>query len=104
MDRIYGILGIAAKAGKVISGFDSIKEGAERKKLNLIILAHDTSDKTKKEMKFICDKYQIPLVIFGSIEGNSHSIGKRNRAILGICDSGFSKRFLELLDEENKNT
>ena len=47
-------------------------------------------------MKFICDKYGIPLVVFGSIEANSHSIGKRNRAIIGICDEGFAKKFLEL--------
>lgn len=64
----------------------------------MIIIAKDTSDKTKKEMKFICDKYGIPLVIFGSIEGNSHSIGKKNRAIIGICDEGLAKKFLELIE------
>ena len=49
-------------------------------------------------MKFICDKYGIPLVNFGSIEGNSHAIGKKNRALIGICDEGLAKRFLELIN------
>ena len=55
--------------------------------------------KRGKEMRFICAKYGIPLVIFGNIEENSHAIGKKNRAIIGICDLGFSNKFLELMDE-----
>ena len=81
-------------------GFDSIQDSVKRKKINLIIVASDTSDKTKKEMKFTCDKYGIPFVIFGNIEGNSHAIGKKNRALIGICDSGFAKKFLELINEQ----
>ena len=96
MDRVYGLLGIATKAGKVISGFEAIEDGIKKKVVNLIIVANDTSEKTKKEVKFICDKYGIKFIIFGTIEGNSHSIGKSNRAIIGICDSGFAKRFIEL--------
>ena len=55
-------------------------------------------------MKFICDKYEIPLVVFGNIEGNSHAIGKKNRAIIGICDLGLAKKFLELIDENDRIT
>lgn len=90
------------KLGKIVSGFDSIKESIEKKRVNLIIVANDTSDKTKKEIQFLCDKHQISFVIFGNIEGNSHAIGKQNRAIIGICDSGFAKRFLELIKDLNK--
>ena len=100
MDKIYGILGIAAKAGKIVSGFEAIEESVKKKKVNLIIVAKDTSEKTKKEMRFICDKYGITLIVFGKIKDNSHSIGKQNRAIIGICDQGLAKRFLELINEE----
>ena len=82
MDKVYGILGIAAKAGKIISGFDSIQESAKKRQVNLIIVAKEASEKTQKEIRFICDKYGIPLIIFGSIEENSHAIGKKNRAII----------------------
>ena len=49
-------------------------------------------------MRFICDKYKIPLVVFGNIEENSHAIGKKNRALIGICDEGLAKKFLELIN------
>ena len=78
-------------------GFDSIEESIKNKNVDLIIIAKDTSDKTKKEMKFICDKYKIPFVVFGNIEGNSHAIGKKNRALIGICDKGLAKKFLDLI-------
>ena len=92
-------LELLQKLEKLFHGFDAIEDGVKRKIVSLIILAKDTSEKTKKEMRFICDKYGIPLVIFGTIEGNSHSIGKSNRAIIGVCDDGFSKKIIELTNE-----
>ena len=98
MDKIYGILGIAAKAGKIVSGFDAIQEAVKKKQINLIIVATNTSEKTQKEMKFICNKYGIRLIVFGTIEENSHAIGKKNRAIIGIADLGLANKFLDLLE------
>ena len=92
-------LGLLLKLEKLFLGFEAIEDGIKRKIVSLIIIANDTSEKTKKEVKFICDKYGIKFVIFGTIQGNSHSIGKSNRAIIGICDSGFAKRFMELAKE-----
>ncbi|MBR2289550.1 MAG: ribosomal L7Ae/L30e/S12e/Gadd45 family protein [Clostridia bacterium] len=96
MDKIYGILGIASKAGKVVSGFDAVSDMIKRRKVNLLIVAEETSEKTKKEMEFLSSKFQVPLVIFGTIEENSHAIGKKNRAVMGICDLGLANKFLEL--------
>ena len=84
------------KREKLFLGFDAIEDGIKRKIVSLIIVANDTSEKTKKEVKFICNKYDIKFIVFGTIEGNSHSIGRTNRAIIGVCDSGFSKKILEL--------
>ena len=87
MNKCYGMLGIAAKAGKLVSGTDAVLDVAKRKQAKLVIVAEDSSDKTKKEMKFICDRFNIPLMIFGNIDENSHAIGKRNRAIIAITDN-----------------
>lgn len=48
MDKIYGILGIAAKAGKIVSGFDAIQDAIKEKQVNLIIIAKETSEKTRQ--------------------------------------------------------
>jgi ribosomal protein L7Ae-like RNA K-turn-binding protein len=80
------MLGLCAKAGKIVSGTDATLDSIKKKKVKLIIVASEASEKTKKEMKFISEKYNIPLIIFGNIEENSHVIGKKNRAIIAICD------------------
>ena len=39
----------------------------------------------------------IPLIIFGNIESNSKSIGKRGRAVIGITDSGLADKIQKLI-------
>lgn len=88
--KILGLIGISAKAGKVVSGTDACIEEITRKKCSLIIVSEEASEKTKKNFKYYADKYNIPIVIFGNIEELSHSIGKRNRAIICIKEKNLS--------------
>lgn len=97
MNKCYGLLGISAKAGKIVSGTDSVLDASKQNQVKLIIVAEDCSEKTKKEMKYNCEKYKIPLVFFGTIEENSHAIGKANRAIIGITDLGLAKSILQII-------
>lgn len=42
-------------------------------------------------MKFICNKNNIPIYIFGNIEEISKSIGKNNRGIIAIKNENLAK-------------
>ena len=86
VNKVNGLLGICAKAGKVLSGTDVVLEGISKKKVNLVIVATDSSEKTIKNIKYFCDKENIEMIIYGNIFENSRAIGKRNRAIIAICD------------------
>ena len=67
INKVYGLLGISSKAGKVISGTDIILEKMERKKVKLVIIAEDASEKTIKNMKYYCSKKNVELIIYGNI-------------------------------------
>ena len=97
MNRVYGMLGISAKAGKVVSGADIVIESMKKKKVNLVIVAKDASDKTKKEMTFKCNIYNVEIVFFGDIDTNSKAIGKSNKAIIGILDKGLADSIRKLI-------
>lgn len=97
MDKVYGMLGISAKAGKVVAGTDIVIESMKKRKVNLVIVAVDASDKTKKEMKFKCNQYNVEMVIFGEIDTNSKAIGKSNKAIIGILDKGLAESIRKLI-------
>lgn len=97
MNKVYGMLGISAKAGKVVAGTDIVLENMKKKKVNLVIVAEDASDKTKKEMTFKCNQYNVDIVFFGDIDTNSKAIGKSNKAIIGILDKGLATSIRKLI-------
>lgn len=90
MDKILGMLGISAKAGKIISGTDAVIEKMKKRQVKLVLVAEDASDKTKKEMRFKCSQNNVPIIIWGNIDINSKAIGKNNKAIIGILDKGLA--------------
>ena len=87
INKVYGLLGISAKAGKVFAGTDLVLDEMSKNKVKLVIVAKDTSEKTIKNMKYYCDKNKVELLIYGTIDDNSKAIGKKNKAIIAIRDS-----------------
>lgn len=94
--KILGLIGLAAKARKVSFGADSVEQQIKRRKVNLLIIAEDSSQRTKEKFKKISETYQIPIIIVGEIELLSKAIGKSNKAILGIEDSNLSKEIQKI--------
>ena len=89
-NKLLGLLGICAKAGKITSGADACLEDMKTNKLKLLILSEDASDKTKKNYIYYANKYNVPVIIIGNNEDLSKAVGKKNRAIIGIKDSNLS--------------
>lgn len=85
-NKILGLIGLAMKAGKVCFGADSVEEEIKNKKVKLLIISYEASERTKNKFKKIIPQYNIPIIIDGSIEQLSKSIGKSNKAIIGIKD------------------
>lgn len=94
-NKILGLIGLAMKAGKVSFGADSVEENIIKRKVKLVILSEDSSERTKNKFIELCKKYDIPVITYGNIEILSKTIGKNNKAILGIKDINFSKSIQE---------
>ncbi len=90
INKVNGLLGITAKAGKVLSGTDLVLEEMAKKQVELVLIASDASEKTIKNMKFYCDKYNVEMIIYGTILENSRTIGKYNKAVIGIKDKNLA--------------
>lgn len=94
MHKIYSMLGIARKGGNISIGFDAAKIDIEKKISFLVIIASDASDKTKKNIKFICDKYNCKYIEFGEKEILGKSLGKRLVSVLSISDKNIASYLL----------
>ena len=62
----------------------------------MIIVAEDSSERTKDKFKKLSDEYKIPIIILGEIEELSKSIGKSNKAVLGIEDINLSNEIQKI--------
>lgn len=90
-NKILGLLGLAAKARNICFGADSVEEELKNKKVKLVIIAQDSSERTKKKFVSLCENNQIPICIYENIENISKAIGKSNKAIIGIKDLNIAK-------------
>lgn len=101
--KILGLIGLSARARKICYGADSVEEQLKKRKVYLVIVAEDSSDRTKNKFTRLCEKYNVPIIIAGEIEEISKAIGKSNKAIIGIEEINLSKEIqkMEFL-KENK--
>ncbi len=94
--KILGLIGLAARARKVCFGTDSVEEQIKKKKVYVVIVATDSSQRTKEKFKKICEKYEVPIIINEQIETLSKAIGKSNKAIIGIEEENLSKEIQKI--------
>lgn len=90
-NKILGLIGLAMKSGNVSFGADSVEENILKKKIKLVIISEDSSERTKNKFVSICEKNKVPVIIDGNIDSLSKAIGKNNKAILGIKDLNFAE-------------
>lgn len=95
-NKILGLIGLAARARKVCFGADSVELQIKKKKVNLMIVAKDASNRTKDKFRKIGRDYGIPIIIEEEIENLSKAIGKSNKAIIGIEDSNLASEIQKI--------
>lgn len=95
-NRIYGLIGLCMKAGKVLSGNEQVEKGI--RKGYLLILAADSSEQTKKDYVLAAERHHLPYRIFGTKEMLGQALGKGVRTAVLITDRGFARAMLTKLE------
>ncbi len=89
-DPILSMLGLAQKAGKIVSGEFMTEKAIQTGKACLVLVATDASDNTKSLFRNKCAFYEIPMYLYGNKGSLAAAIGKEFRACLAVTDPGFS--------------
>ena len=98
MKKLCGLLGLAAKAGKVQSGEFCTERSVKSGHARLCIIAEDASDQTKKAISDMCAYRKVPVYTeLVDKEMLGHVIGKGMRASLTVEDTGFAERMQALI-------
>ncbi len=96
--KIYSFLGLAQRAGKLVSGDDSTMLDIKRNRVKLVIVAEDASNNTKKLFKDKTSFRNIACVTYSTKLQLGLAIGKAPRAVMGIKDVSFADKVLELIE------
>ncbi len=90
--NVFNLLGLAMRAGKVVSGEDGVLDAIRSSNARLVIISLDASENTKKKILDKCSFYQIDWLEFGDRTRLGHAIGKWERVVLAVTDPGFAKK------------
>lgn len=104
MKKVYAMLGMAMKAGKVASGEFSTEKSVKSGHAYLVIVSEDASNNTKKMFSNMCKFYEVPRYFFGTKEGLGSAIGKGMRSSLAIIDENFAKSIKKGLEQFGSRT
>ena len=96
--KIYSLLGLATKAGKVVSGEFATEKSVKSGTAWIVIVSDDASDNTKKMFSNMCNFYEVPRYFFGTKDELGHAIGKAMRSSLAVTDEGFAQTLIKHLE------
>ncbi|HAA24895.1 MAG TPA: 50S ribosomal protein L7ae [Ruminiclostridium sp.] len=99
-DRVYSFIGLAMKAGKLVSGGESCERAIKRGNVYLLIVSEDASDNTVKKFEDACKHRKIPLCRFGEKEAMGRLLGKKIRSVVAVTDVGLARNLEKLIDEQ----
>lgn len=86
--KILNLLGLAQKAGYIVSGEENVEVALRSKNCKIVFIANDASENTKDKFTKKCYFYQVECNLdFSSVE-LSKALGKP-RKIVGLIDQGF---------------
>lgn len=98
--KILSLIGLATKAGKIVSGEFSTEKSVKTGNGFLVVAAEDASENTKKKFRNMCSFYQVPIYFYGDKESLGRAMGKEYRACLAVQDENFVKAIMKELGKE----
>ncbi len=101
-NRFRGMMGLAAKAGRIRSGEFSSEQSIKAGRAKLCILASDASEGTGKHFKDMCQYRNVPIRTADADKVSlGQMIGRGPRSSLVIEDAGFAGVIVGLIDGGN---
>ena len=94
--QVANLLGLAQRAGRIISGEELVVKAIQEGKAKLVFLANDAAPNLSKKIKDKSLYYQVDVsTVFSTLELSS-AIGKA-RKVLAVTDAGVTKKMRSIM-------
>jgi len=95
--RVYNLIGLANRAGKVSAGTMAAKTSLLRRRAVILLMSEDISENTKQSLQTVCSRQKIPWLMFGNKYDLGTSVGKAYRVAVTVNDEGFKNAIISAL-------
>ncbi len=102
-NKMKSYLGLARRAGKIVSGYQTCIHTLQKGEVKLILVAEDAAQNTKDKFIHLCDKYGVPFEIFSTADELSEMTGFPGRGVFGITDKGFAEVMMKEIRHDDIN-
>lgn len=102
--KTVSLLGLAKRAGKLVAGEESCFKAIRSREAELVILAADASENTKKKYRDKCQFYRTPLIAAGDRRAIGKALGRAEQVAVAISDAGFARSIRASLENSEVET
>ncbi|HEL2575285.1 TPA: YlxQ-related RNA-binding protein [Streptococcus suis] len=95
--KILNLLGLAQRAGRLISGEELVVDAIRKQQAKLVFLANDAAGNLSKKITDKSHTYQVEVVTAFSTLELSAAVGKA-RKVLAVTDAGFTKKMRSIME------
>ena len=94
MDKQLQMLALCRRAGKLVMGFEAVKQSAVNAQAFLLAVSSEVSPKTRKEVEYIKQKYHLPmLTISATLDDLWYILGKRS-GVFSVTDQSLAQKLM----------
>lgn len=96
MDKLLSMLGLAVRAGKVRFGVYLTERALAQGNAAAVVAAADLGKDNSKKIKHGCAEAGVPLVFWSNKTELGKALGKKDAAVVCICDENFARAVVKL--------
>jgi len=94
------LLGIARRAGAVVTGTEATRRGLRRREVRLVLLARDGSGVQRKKLIPLAEAQGVPWMDLGDRAQLGSAVGAGPLTAVGVMERGFAKSLLERMGRD----
>jgi ribosomal protein L7Ae-like RNA K-turn-binding protein len=96
-DAALRLLGIAARAGAVVTGTERVRVAARGGGLRLVLVAGDASDNSREKLMPLLGSREIPSIVAYDRDALGAALGRAGLSAVGITDPKLADRLRMLI-------
>lgn len=91
MDKLLGALSLCRKAGKLVMGFDPVAESAAKGRAQLVLLAADLAEGSRKKALRFCDAAGLEPRALPLTQQQLLAVTPKRTGVFAVIDKGLAQ-------------